>query len=190
MHRWLKRQFSRSLIAPWQVRSELKQFIDIVRSLALKTVVEIGRFRGDTLLVLAHAPHADATIVSMDLTPLGRIRSALLHTLAGKRHNIHLLTADSHSAETLTSVSSLAQALDLLFIDGDHSYAGVRRDFEMYAPLVRQGGMIAFHDIARHPPERRCEVSRFWAELKNSYKHLEIIANQQQGWAGIGVVYK
>jgi hypothetical protein len=34
----------------------------------------------------------------------------------------------------------------LLFIDGDHRYEGVRRDFEMYSPLVGAGGLIAFHD--------------------------------------------
>ena len=34
--------------------------------------------------------------------------------------------------------------LDLLFIDGDHSYEGVRQDYKMYSKLVRDGGLIAF----------------------------------------------
>jgi predicted O-methyltransferase YrrM len=37
--------------------------------------------------------------------------------------------------------------VDFLFIDADHSYEGVKKDFEMYSPLVRKGGIIAFHDI-------------------------------------------
>jgi len=45
------------------------------------------------------------------------------------------------------------EPLDFLFIDGDHTYEGVKRDFEMYSPLVRNGGIIAFHDIVKHPPE-------------------------------------
>ncbi len=34
----------------------------------------------------------------------------------------------------------------LLLIDADHSYAGVRRDFELWSPLVAPGGLIVFHD--------------------------------------------
>lgn len=81
------------------------------------------------------------------------------------------------------------QALDYLFIDGDHTYEGAKRDFELYAPLVRQGGIIALHDIAEHPPALGCEVSRFWKKIKSQYRHTEIIKDPQQGWAGIGVLY-
>ena len=35
----------------------------------------------------------------------------------------------------------------LLFIDGDHSYEGCRRDFELWSPFVVPGGIIAFHDV-------------------------------------------
>ena len=31
-------------------------------------------------------------------------------------------------------------------IDGDHTYEGVKADFERYAPLVRRGGVIIFDD--------------------------------------------
>ena len=41
--------------------------------------------------------------------------------------------------------------LDVLFIDGDHSYDGVASDFAAYGPLVRQGGLIGFHDIVAQP---------------------------------------
>ncbi|HNQ24420.1 MAG TPA: class I SAM-dependent methyltransferase [Phycisphaerae bacterium] len=34
----------------------------------------------------------------------------------------------------------------VLLIDADHSYAGVRRDFELWSPLVAPGGLIIFHD--------------------------------------------
>ena len=39
--------------------------------------------------------------------------------------------------------------IDFLFIDADHSYKGVKKDFKMYSPLVRLGGIIAFRDIAK-----------------------------------------
>jgi predicted O-methyltransferase YrrM len=43
------------------------------------------------------------------------------------------------------------RAVDLLFIDGDHRYSRVKKDFEMYAPLVRTGGVVLLHDILLHP---------------------------------------
>lgn len=36
--------------------------------------------------------------------------------------------------------------VDLLFIDGDHSYAGCLADWLLYSPLVRPGGIVAFDD--------------------------------------------
>ena len=79
--------------------------------------------------------------------------------------------------------------LDFLFIDGDHRYEGVRRDFEMYGPLVRRGGIIAFHAIVPGPPENVGGVPRFWREIKNRYKYLEIVKDWNQGGYGIGVIY-
>jgi len=189
--RRVKRLPTRSLVAPLQVRAEIKRLGQIVRELSPRTFVEIGRFRGETMMLLGLRCAPDATIVSVDIGNLGRARTAILKRLFGGGRTVHLLTADSHSGETLARVSALTgeNTVDLLFIDGDHSYAGVKRDFEMYSPLVRSGGVVAFHDIAEHPDEALCEVSRFWKEIKGSFRHQEIIADKQQGWAGIGVLY-
>lgn len=37
-------------------------------------------------------------------------------------------------------------AIDILFIDGDHSYQGVRNDLRILIPKLRSGGYVAFHD--------------------------------------------
>jgi predicted O-methyltransferase YrrM len=37
--------------------------------------------------------------------------------------------------------------IDLLYIDGDHSYEGVLTDLEMYSALVRNGGAVMMDDI-------------------------------------------
>ena len=81
------------------------------------------------------------------------------------------------------------ESLDYLFLDGDHSYEGVRRDFEMYAPLVRSGGLIALHDIAMHHRDAECQVDKFWSEIKNEYRHEEIVEDPRQGWAGLGILF-
>lgn len=187
----IRRLFSRSLISPLQLRSELRRFAKIVKNSGARRLMEIGRCKGGTLLVLARACQNESTIFSIDLAGLSPARTKMLRMLAGNSRKIHLLTANSHSPETFNSISGALQgeSLDILFIDGDHSYDGVKRDFEMYSPLVRRGGLVAFHDIVEHPPEAQCEVSVFWRQIKAHYKHLEIMEDQKQGWAGIGILY-
>lgn len=106
---------------------------------------------------------------------------------------VNFLPADSKSGEALDFAKAHGP-YDFVFIDGDHSYEGVKGDFERYAGLVRDGGIIAFHDIQKHPPEAQCEVEKFWTELKSTDIHsdrmhfYEFIEEAGGPWAGIGVV--
>jgi cephalosporin hydroxylase len=78
-------------------------------------------------------------------------------------HGATLMFGDSHDPVSRTwLVAQLAgELLDVLFIDGDHTAAGVRADWADYSPLVRPGGLVVIHDIALMP-----DVAGFWAELK------------------------
>lgn len=42
--------------------------------------------------------------------------------------------------------------IDVLFIDGDHSYEGCKADIDKYAPFVKPGGVILFHDCDHSSP--------------------------------------
>jgi predicted O-methyltransferase YrrM len=74
-----------------------------------------------------------------------------------------------------------------LFIDGDHSYDGVRQDFEMYAPLVRPGGLVAMHDINTLAEDHH--VWRYWGEIKERHRTEEIIADRSTNKYGLGLVW-
>jgi Predicted O-methyltransferase len=182
------------LIRPVQVPSELHRFGEIVASISPTKVLEIGTFQGGTLCILARLAAPRAIIISIDL-PGGefgggqsKIRSLLYHAFGKSLQRMHLIRGDSHSEEIAARVRGITQSLDLLFIDGDHTYEGVKHDFLSYSPLIRKGGIVAFHDIAEHPEKAGGDVPRFWNELKASYRHEEIIKNPEQGW-GIGVLY-
>lgn len=65
--------------------------------------------------------------------------------------------------------------IDLLFIDGDHTYASVKADYEIYGPLTKH--IIALHDIS-HPysasiPE---ETMRLWKEIVASEKSAVLLS--------------
>jgi hypothetical protein len=76
---------------------------------------------------------------------------------------------------------------DAVWIDGDHSYEGVKQDFEL--ALTHATKIIAFHDIIDSDYHRRmgCFVAKLWAEIKNSGLRTEEIVGPD--WAGIGIVY-
>jgi len=80
------------------------------------------------------------------------------------------------------------ESLDFLFIDGDHTYDGVKKDFEIYGRYVRKNGIIAFHDIVPGPSERVGGVPRFWNEIKHQFDYVELVKNWKQGGFGIGVI--
>ena len=183
------------IIQPMQIRPEIIGLMKQVRALRPKVIVEIGTANGGTLFLWTRLAAPGATIISVDL-PGGKWgdgyagwRSWLYRRFALPGQTIHLVRADSHDPATVEHVRALiTQPVDILFIDGDHSYAGVKQDFEQFAPLVRSGGLIALHDIAHHRAEYDCHVDKFWAELQQTSRTTELIDHANQGWAGIGIV--
>ncbi len=180
-----------------QVRSEILALGKILEAHAPARSLEIGTNYGGTLFLLCTLSPPDATIISVDL-PSGAFgggyhprKIPLFRKFTRGRQKLHLIRADSHSQETKERVLRIlaGEPLDYLFIDGDHTYAGVERDFQMYAPLVRSGGIIALHDIVACDPNMGCHVDKFWNKVKNRYQHQEIVEDPKQGWAGLGILF-
>jgi len=181
-----------------QVRSELTQFLSIARAINPKIIVEIGTATGGTLFTFSRILHPTGTLISIDL-PYGKFgggyhvwKVPFYKSFVSNKQQIFLLRADSHAPSTFAKFQKLLNNLpiDMLFIDGDHSYEGVKKDFEMYSPLVRKGGIIAFHDIADHDRYDGCDVDLYWEKIKVKYKNQEIIGKDNVGWGGIGIIYK
>src|ERR1017187_7341897 len=61
----------------------------------------------------------------------------------------------------------LPRQVDFIFVDGDHSWDGIRTDWALVKECLRLGGKVCFHDTSP-PPERpteRCESVRFFDEV-------------------------
>ena len=188
--------FAHGFLRPGQVRSEIREAVEVIEAFQPKVLVEIGTAGGGNLFLLSRAAHANAYLASVDL-PAGHWgggyqawKIPVFRRLLLKEQRADFLRADSHDPSTLEELTRLLQGklIDVLFIDGDHSYAGVRQDFELYSKLVRPGGLVFFHDIAHHRPSDNCHVDQLWAELRPRYQSREFIENTDQGWAGIGLI--
>jgi predicted O-methyltransferase YrrM len=191
---------------PWQERSEISGLLKKIAEVQPKNILEIGTSHGGSLFLFARVAAPDALIVSIDL-PHGEFgggypswRSALYRSFASAEQRIRLLRADSHQPQTLDAARAAfgGRQVDVLFIDGDHTYEGVKRDFEMYRSIVRKGGLIAFHDIVPANPNgptprddydlQGGEVSEFWSELRLGHDVFEFVEDWQSGRFGIGAI--
>lgn len=61
-------------------------------------------------------------------------------------------SVEVHRAHSIEVASTWARPIRLLWIDGNHTYAGAKADFDCFIPHVVPGGVVAFHD-ALHPFE-------------------------------------
>lgn len=74
-------------------------------------------------------------------------------------------------------------SIDILHIDGLHTYEAVKHDFENWVSKVKDGGIILFHDIMVSRDD--FGVYKIWEELKNNHKTIEF-----QFSYGLGVLVK
>jgi predicted O-methyltransferase YrrM len=175
---------------------ELTAFAKIVRAKRPKRVLEIGTARGGMFWLLCRLAAQDGILISLDLPSDERFsggdQQALdLAPMKSTGQTVYSIAGNSHSPEMPDRIRNILNGkfLDLLFIDGDHTYGGVRSDYQMYLPLIRPGGLVAFHDIVKTPWEG-CEVDRFWAELERQQdlNPRAIIGHFRSQWGGIGIV--
>lgn len=186
----------RVAITAWQARSEFESLLKLVKAESPRTVLEIGTALGGTLFGFAQVATRDALLVTVDL-PAGRFgggyhpaRGHLYRSFARSGQTIRLVVGDSHEPRTLERVLELlaGRPVDFLFVDGDHTFEGVWADYRLYGPLVRPGGLIAFHDIVPGAEELVGGVPDFWRGFKESRDVTELVESWEQGTYGIGVV--
>ncbi|MGH8102953.1 MAG: O-methyltransferase [bacterium] len=122
----------------------------LIRQTKARKVIEIGRYKGGSTLVIAAAMDGEGEFWSIDLGD----KESRLHDRSVCRPfdeqiaeacarlglQVNLLVGDSRTIEVGTG------EVDMVFIDGDHSYEGVKSDFERFGKRVRLGGAVLFDD--------------------------------------------
>ena len=104
-------------------------------------VLEIGRLHGGSTVLIATAMGpSEVPFTSVDL--VNQVKSpcaAVLASLAAGGRAVTLVTGNSRFVE-------LQHQCDLVFIDGDHEYRGVKGDLENARKYMVPGAVVAFHD--------------------------------------------
>jgi Methyltransferase domain len=171
---------------------ELARLFQIAADARPKYLLEVGLSVAGTFATWSKVCPSARLIVGLDLVKPQRVPRSVA---ADPRFTI--VVGDSHSEGTVDRVREcLPEGVDFLFIDGDHSYAGVKMDFTYFSKMVNPGGIIALHDINRDSFVKsgvRKEadsggVYKFWQEIRRSYACEEIVEDLEQDGYGIGVV--
>lgn len=130
-------------IEPW--KSLL--LYSLVRCGGLEQIVELGVYRGSTTVWLA--------------------RALAEHGRGGRVHAVDLqIVPDAHAAVEAAGLSDYVMwhegtnswdvatrfedgTIDMVFVDGDHSFEAVKRDCDAWWQKLKAGGMMAFDDVVR-----------------------------------------
>jgi cephalosporin hydroxylase len=162
-------------------------------------IMEIGSKHGGTFNIFASI--ATGKKISLDLPGgihggwalnehpyLGNVVEKRNMYFEEKFDDVYMVLGDSHDTDTLYEIQSILDGdeLDFLLIDGDHTYEGVKQDYDMYKHLVKPGGYIALHDINDTEQHRDLNVyvCTLWDELEGNKKEF----NVHKDWGGIGVI--
>lgn len=215
-----------SLYMP-QVRYEIEEFYEFLndhygftKKSEPYNILEIGTKFGGTFYLWCSMNRSSGLNISIDKNDGGKHGGISEEKMderdewfKEKFENCHFIRGDSHEESSILDVLSLTYLydfdsedpfLDFLFIDGDHTYEGVKQDFEMYSPFLKKGSICAFHDIKinEYHEGRDVHVGEFWNELtkirmsnnpemcmidEKKYSILEFTDNTEQ-FGGIGVL--
>jgi predicted O-methyltransferase YrrM len=116
------------------------------------TIVEIGTADGGTsLLMHRHCAKRGIKIVTIDTAATQRAHRILKNT------NVEMISACSWKYASKWRKSH-TEKVDLLFIDGDHSFLGVCRDFLRWSVHLNPKGAVLFHDV---DPEYRGGLAHY-----------------------------
>jgi hypothetical protein len=117
-------------------------------------VLEIGIGGAASTLAFAEALRLNGRgrLISIDLDDALIQRAQLLLKIHGLSRLSTIIRGKSTDLATKKQVVEQASQVDILFIDGDHSFAGCRADFVRYRDLLSPKGLVLFHDTGPFPP--------------------------------------
>lgn len=115
-----------------------------------KVAAEIGVWHGVTTRRVAEALAPGGIVYAVDNYAVGRLGISFPYAIARRntkpfRNQVKFVRATAKDAATEFG-KSMGAKFEFVFIDGDHSYDGLRTDWESWTPLIVRGGIVALHD--------------------------------------------
>lgn len=166
-----------------QYKPEFEELLRLFRILNPSQILEVGTHYGGTLYQWIKNSDIYSLIIAVDNQHIN------LDKYKDWKEDTQLVVpikGDSQDEEIISRVKKYSP-YDFIFIDADHSYDGVKRDWESYRGMTSpdRNSLVVFHDILWHP---HAEVYKLWREIKGDYEHYEFVSHPDQDGCGIGVL--
>ena len=146
----------------WQYPNQLSPYLIQLSKFKIKSYLEIGCRWGGTFIItneILKSINGNIKSYACDIKPISNIL---------KEYKEYSCFEYLHQSSFSLDNTVINHNVDLIFIDGDHSYEALKKDFDIakqYSPKY-----IVFHDIVNDI----CPgVVMFWNEIKNNYKYYE-----------------
>jgi len=142
------------------------------------TYVEIGCYAGGSACLMLQRPNT--RVISIDLG--SPIPEAVVHANVQKLNKFNnlynYLKGSSQTYEMVDRLKELTNEIDILFIDGDHSYQAVINDFMLYEGLVKPEGFIIFDDYHDYgSPGTKIAVDEITKNISDKYNIIGTLPN-------------
>ena len=119
---------------------------------------EIGSYLGASANFICSALYENSKLICIDTWENDAMKYVDTDTDAEKRDTYKefkentrkfsnkIIELRGWSSDMIDNVRSITAVLDFLFIDGDHNYESVKKDWDYYSPLLMKDSYVAFHD--------------------------------------------
>ena len=189
------RRFCGRGIGIWQYPVQFSKYLRFLLDLEIKSYLEIGVAAGGTFRYLTDFLNLNSTLLlshALDIAPPGETYRGgpNMYTESFKEW-LDNSRIGCFSQLNTPSEEILLNNYDLIMIDGDHSYDGVKKDYVRWGSKSK---ILVFHDITN---DKTPGVKNFWAELKsenaNTAEFIEFTQQYQDvdgSFLGIGIMLK
>ena len=163
---------------------EFECLINIAKNSNVMRYLEIGARYGGSFSLMARNLSKEGKYIALEL-PNGafgtkKSKERLIYTVDKLMeegwNNSEIIWGNSSSKDIVSKIAQ-RKKLDLIFVDGDHRYKYVLKDYLNYRNQTR---IMAFHDINCSTMEKdrkgnKVGVAYLWKELKEKHKYIEIL---------------
>ena len=159
--------------------------------LSPKCTVELGSANGYTFFVFCQAASSNGSSVYAIDTWRGDVNTgsygeeiyeSVLCNLGNHFPNVDAFMLRSKFEDAVASFQD--GSIDLIFIDGCHTYSAVKSDYEMWKPKMSERGVMVFHDTAVDAED--FGVLQFWNEISQEYDSIEFKHDHGLGVLPVG----
>ena len=130
---------------------EKRKLYRLTKNIKNGFALEIGSYLGSSSCFIASGLDIKSKLICIDTWSNDAMTEGKMSTKTKFIENTSnwenkIIMVQGLSSDVKHKITTITKSIDLLFIDGDHTYEGVKSDLENYIDLVKPGGCVVFHD--------------------------------------------